>query len=119
MSMADDVVAEYRKALGDRDFDAGRRLLADDLRFQGPFDEFTNADDYLKTVRGLWTIVESIDSKHVSSSGNEVVVIYEMATKTPAGTALICEWYSVEGGKIAWIRAIFDSAPFAFLRGGQ
>ena len=117
--MADDVVAEYQKALGDGNFDAARRLLQDDLRFKGPFDEFTSADDYLKTVRGLWTIVESVDVEHVSSSGNEVVVLYEMATKTPAGTALICEWYSVEGGKIAWIRALFDSAPFAFLRGGQ
>jgi hypothetical protein len=41
-----------------------------------------------------------------------------MVTSTPAGTQLVCEWYGVRDDKIAWIRAIFDSAPFAFLRGG-
>jgi hypothetical protein len=44
------------------------------------------------------------------------VVLYDMVTNTPAGTQLVCEWYGVENGKIAWIRALFDSAPFAFLR---
>jgi SnoaL-like domain len=115
--MADDVVAEYQKALSQRNFEAARGLLKDDLRFKGPFEEFASADDYLKTVRGLWTIVDSVDLKHMSSAGNEVVILYEMATRTPAGTQLIGEWYGVEDGKIAWIRALFDSAPFAFLRG--
>jgi SnoaL-like domain len=115
--MVDDVVAQYQKALGDGNFEAARALLRDDLRFKGPFDEFTSADDYLSAVRRLWGIVESVQPRHVSSAGDEVVVLYDMATKTPAGTQLICEWYRVEGDKIASIRALFDSAPFAFLRG--
>jgi hypothetical protein len=115
--MVDDVVNAYQKALGDQNFEAARRLLKDDLRFKGPFDEFTSADEYLKTVRGLWSIVDSVELRHMSSTGNEVVVLYEMVTKTPAGTQLICEWYGVEDDKIAWIRVLFDSAPFAFLRG--
>jgi len=65
----------------------------------------------------LWSIVESVHLEHLSSAGDEVVVLYEMRTTTPAGTQLICEWYGVEDDKIAWIRALFDSAPFAFLRG--
>lgn len=117
--MVSDVVTEYHKALGDQDFEAARRLLEDDLRFKGPFEEFTSADDYLKTVRGLWTIVESIEVKHLSSAGNEVVVLYDMVTKTPAGTQLICEWYGVKDNKIAWIRVLFDSVPFGFLRHEQ
>ena len=96
----------------------GRSYLRDDLRFQGPFDSFDSADDYWKAIQGLWSIVESVDVKHTSSDGDQVVVLYDMVTKTPAGTQLVCEWYGVEGGKIAWIRAIFDSAPFAFLRAG-
>jgi hypothetical protein len=115
--MVGDVVAAYQKALGDGNFEAARALLKDDLRFKGPFEEITGADAYLKTVRGLWAIVESVEVRHVSSAGNEVVVLYDMATTTPAGTQLSCEWYGVEDDKIAWIRALFDSAPFAFLRG--
>jgi hypothetical protein len=78
--MVGDVVAAYQKALGDGNFEAARALLKDDLRFKGPFEEFANADAYLKTVRGLFGIVESVDLRHVSSAGNEVVVLYDMAT---------------------------------------
>jgi hypothetical protein len=92
-------------------------VVSVDRSSRGPFEEITGADAYLKTVRGLWAIVESVEVRHVSSAGNEVVVLYDMASTTPAGTQLICEWYGVEDDKIAWIRALFDSAPFAFLRG--
>ncbi len=117
--MGTDVVTAYKQALGAGDFEAARTTLADDLHFEGPFDTLESADDYLKAVQGLWTIVESVETKHVSSTGDQVVVLYEMVTNTPAGTQLICEWYGVEDGKIAWIRALFDSAPFAFLRSGR
>jgi len=56
---------------------------------------------------------------HRSSSGDEVVVIYDMVTSTPAGTQPVVEWLGVADGQIAWIRTIFDTAPFSFLRSGQ
>jgi hypothetical protein len=111
-----DVVAEYQTALADRDFERARALLKDDLRFSGPFEELESADDYSKAIQGLWNMVESIRTRHMSAAGDEVVVLYDMVTRTPAGTQLICEWYGVEEGKIAWIRGVFDSAPFASLR---
>lgn len=117
--MQDGPVARYREALERGDLAAARAELHDDLRFQGPFDQFERADDYAKAVAGLWQVVESVAVRHVSSSGDEVVVLYDMVTTTPAGTQLICEWYGVRDDKIAWIRAIFDSAPFAFLRAAR
>jgi hypothetical protein len=117
--MSTDVVARYQAALASGDFEIARGLLKDDLRFEGPFDTFETADDYWKAIQGLRSIVESVDVKHMSSDGDQVVVLYDMVTKTPAGTQLVCEWYGVDEGKIAWIRALFDSAPFAFLRSGS
>jgi hypothetical protein len=114
-----DVIARYHEALGAQDFDGARGLLRDDLRFTGPFESFEDAEAYLGSLRQLWGIVESIDVRHVSASGAEVVALYDMATRTPAGTQLVCEWYGVENGTIAWIRALFDTAPFAFLREGR
>ena len=116
--MSTDVVTTYIDALRKQDFDAARALLRDDLRFEGPFETLDNADAYAAAIQRLWGIVASIDVKHTSSDGDEVVVLYEMETTTPAGTQLICEWYGVDGGEIAWIRALFDTGPFAFLREG-
>jgi len=112
----EDVVAAFQKSLGDQNFEAARDLMQDDFRFKGPFEEFDSPDDYLRSLQGLFGIVERIEPKHMWSSGDQVVVLYDMVTKTPAGTQLIGEWYGIRDGKIAWIRAIFDSAPFAFLR---
>ena len=116
--MSEDVVERYQAALAKGDLDAARDLLADDLRFEGPFETFHRADDYWKAIQELRRIVESVDVRHVSSRGDQVVALYDMVTNTPAGTQLVCEWYGVEGGRIRWIRALFDSAPFAFLRAG-
>lgn len=113
-----DVVTRYHEALRTQDFDGARTLLRDDLRFAGPLESFDTADAYVAAIKKLWGIVASVDVRHVSASGDEVVAIYDMATSTPAGTQPVCEWYGVDGDTIAWIRAIFDSAPFAFLRGG-
>jgi hypothetical protein len=114
---AQDVITRYHRALHDRDFEGARALLRDDLRFTGPFESFETADGYVEAIQKLWGIVESIDVRHLSAAGSEVVALYDMATRTPAGTQLVCEWYGVDDGAIAWIRALFDTAPFAFLRG--
>jgi hypothetical protein len=114
--MARDVVGRYHEALRREDFDAARKLLSDDLRFTGPFESFERANDYIEAIRKLWGIVESMEVRHVSTSGNEVVALYDLVTRTPAGSQLVCEWYGIDGDAIAWIRAVFDSAPFAFLR---
>jgi hypothetical protein len=113
-----DVIARYHEALADRDLAGARSLLRDDVRFTGPFESFEDADAYLEAIERLWGIVEAITIRHVSADGDEVVALYDMATSTPAGTQLVCEWYGVEGDRIAWIRALFDTAPFAFLRSG-
>jgi SnoaL-like domain len=113
-----DVVTRYHEALGRRDFDGARQLLKDDLRFEGPFESFERADYYVAAIQKLFGIVESIEVRHASADGDQVVVLYDMVTRTPAGTQLVCEWFGVEGDSIAWIRAVFDTAPFGFLRGG-
>jgi SnoaL-like protein len=113
-----DVISRYHEALGKREFDVARELLKDDLRFEGPFESFDRADDYVAAIQKLFGIVESIEVRHASADGHQAVTLYDMVTTTPAGTQLVCEWYGVEGEQVAWIRAVFDTVPFAFLRGG-
>jgi ketosteroid isomerase-like protein len=44
--------------------------------------------------------------------GNDVCVIYDLVTNTPAGTAPTAEWYHVRDGKISAVRVFFDARPF-------
>lgn len=117
MASTIEVVESYRTALGRGDFGAARGLMQDDMTFQGPLDTFNTADQYLEASKRLASIILRIDVKKTFVDGNDVCVLYEMVTNTPAGTAFIAEWYQVKGGKIAALRAVFDARPFAAIFG--
>jgi len=117
MASAKEIVERYKAAMGRGDFTAARQLLHDDLLFQGPIDTFNRADEYLEASKRLANIIQRIDVKKVFAEGNDVCVLYEMVTNTPAGTAFIVEWYQVRGEKIGALRAVFDARPFAAMFG--
>lgn len=118
MASTIEVVESYRSALGKGDFGAARSLMQDTMAFQGPLDTFDTADQYLEASKRLAPIIQRIDVKKMFVDGNDVCVLYEMVTNTPAGTAFIAEWYQVRDGKIAALRAVFDARPFAAMFGG-
>ena len=117
MSSARETVDNYQAALEKGDFADARKLMQDDLTFQGPLDTFSTADQYLETRKRLAAIIQRIDLKKVFVDGDDVCVLYDMITNTPAGTAFIVEWYEVKAGKIAAIHAVFDARPFAAMFG--
>ena len=110
-STAKDVVDSYNRALASRDFAAARRLMADDLQFEGPIDKFQRADDYLKAITGLYGMVKGVEHQATIGEGDEVAVFYLL--DTPVAKAPVAEWYTVRGGKIVHLRAYFDARPFA------
>ena len=115
---AREIVESYRTALGKGDFASARNLMQDNMIFEGPLDTFNTADDYLAANKRLSSIIQRVDLKKVFVDDDDVCVLYEMVTNTPAGTAFIAEWYQVKGGKIAYMRAVFDARPFAAMFGG-
>ncbi len=114
---AREIVESYRAALGKGDFATARTLMQDNMTFQGPLDTFNTADQYLEAARRLASIIQRIDPKKAFVDGDDVCVLYDMVTNTPAGTAFIAEWYQMSGGKIAALHAVFDARPFAALFG--
>ena len=112
-----EIVESYQAALGKGDFVTARTLMQDNMTFQGPLDTFNTADQYLESLKRLASIIQRIDLKKVFVDGDDVCVLYEMVTNTPAGTAFIGEWYQVKDSKIAYVRAVFDARPFAAMFG--
>ena len=110
---AGDIVDRYRNAWETKDFSTARSHLADHLDFAGPIDTFDNADDYLEAIKGLSQIMKGTETKRVFENGDDVCVIYDLQTVTPAGDAPVAEWYHVEGDRISMIRVFFDPRPFA------
>jgi SnoaL-like domain len=115
---AREIVELYHEAWKRHDFEAVRGLLHDNLGFRGPFDTFENADDFVAAIRQLAPIVADVRLTKTFADGDDVCLLYDMVTNTPAGTQPIAEWYQVRGDRIGAIQVYFDSRPFAALRGG-
>jgi hypothetical protein len=77
------IAEEFFAAWTTGDFDTARRLLHDDVSFQGPIDAFDNAEAYLAALRGLSQIVNGAEQQHVFVDGDDVCVIYDLITSTP------------------------------------
>jgi hypothetical protein len=117
VASAEEIVKQFQSATGKKDYEAARKLLQDDLSFQGPLDTFHKADEYIEAIKRLGAIIQRVEVKKVFVDGSDVCVLYDMVTNTPAGTAFIAEWYQVRGDKIGALRVVFDARPFAALRG--
>jgi ketosteroid isomerase-like protein len=105
------VVAQFFAAFERGDLAGARRLLWDELSFKGPLDTFDNADDYIKAIGALASIVKGIQPRKVLVDGDDVATFYDMLT--PMGSAPIAEWHHVRNGKIDRIQVYFDPRPFA------
>ncbi|HEV2548915.1 MAG TPA: nuclear transport factor 2 family protein [Stellaceae bacterium] len=119
MANAGQVVQGFMGAMGKGDFAAARKYLHDDLSFRGPIDAFDKPEPYLQAIEQLHKIVERVDMKKMFVDGNDVCLLYDLVTNTPAGTSFVCEWMQVKGEKIASIRVVFDARPFAALFGAR
>ena len=113
MATAAETVQAFKHALGGGDFAAARKLLHDNLTFQGPIDTFDRPEPYLEALQKLHHIVERVDIHKMFADGDDVGLFYDMVTRTAAGTSFVAEWHRVRAGKIAAIRVVFDARPFA------
>ena len=109
---AKQVALEYIEACGRKDYDTVSQLLSPSLTFVGPGNALTGAAQYLAVLRRLGPVWKRSDVKKVFVDGDEVCVIYDFVTDTPAGAVPLVEWLRVEDGRIASVTLFFDRVTF-------
>jgi ketosteroid isomerase-like protein len=114
-----DIVQGFQQAVAKGDLDKARAFLHDNLSFRGPFDTFERPEPYLEALKRLALIIERIEPRKIFVDDDDVCVLYDMVTRSAAGTAFIVEWFQVRGERIAAIRAVFDPRPFVPLFAGR
>ena len=113
MTTTHDAVTAFYASMERRDFAAMRRVLHDDLDFQGPMASFDNADALVAMLQGLAEVTASFRPKHLFVDGEKACFVYDLITHTPMGPSPVAEYLIVRDGRIASIRAHFDAAPWA------
>jgi len=115
MTNAADIVERYFTAFYTGDGQTARHYLRDDnFSFTGPNATFDNPDSYVKMAGHVaGPLLTRVDQHKVFVDGSDVCIFYDLVIKADPGTIPIAEWYHLEEGKIAAIRLIFDTQPFA------
>lgn len=103
---------EYLGAVADKNFARLEELLAPDLKFTGPSMTRSTAADYIGALRRLSAIHVRNEPSRVFVDGDEVCLIYDFVTDTPAGALPTIEWLRFEGGRIRAINLYYDREPW-------
>lgn len=116
---AGQVLREFYDAVLRRDLAAARACLADDMVFEGLFETYRSADEYMKTFAGLLQITARLDVKKIIGDGKDAAIFFELETKAPAeATVLVAEWHQTRDGKIVHAQSAFDGRPYAAMFSG-
>jgi hypothetical protein len=111
---AKEVVMAYQNALGKQDYKAARSYMSDEhFSFKGPLASHDKPEGLLKDLEQLHHIVKRVEMGKIFVDGNDVCLLYDLITTTPATSSFTCDWYHVENEKIASIRVVFDARPYA------
>jgi len=102
----------YLEAVGNKDFKRVEELLAPDLEFNGPAMSRSTAQDFIAALRRLGAIHVRNEPTRVFVDGDDVCVIYDFVTDTPAGALPTIEWLRFEGGRIRSINLYYDRVPW-------
>jgi hypothetical protein len=106
------VAMAYIEGCARKDFDTVARLLAPDVKFEGPGNTVTGADSYLAVLQRIGLVWLRSDVKKVFTDGSDVCVVYDFVTDSAAGAVPTVEWLCVEDGRLKTVKLFFDRVSF-------
>lgn len=97
----------YIEAVGNKDFDRVAELLHPDAAFVTSGPDIHGIPAYVGALRRLAPILVRNDVHTTVVDGNDVAIVYDFVTDTPAGAVPTIEWLTTEAGRIRTSRLIF------------
>ena len=115
-----EILKKFYAAVVKKDIGAARGYLADDLVFEGLFETYRSANEYIAALTGLLQVTVRLDVKTIIAEGNDAAVFFDLETKAPAeATVLVAEWHQFRNGKITHVASAFDGRPYAAMFAGK
>ncbi|MDH5447038.1 MAG: nuclear transport factor 2 family protein [Gammaproteobacteria bacterium] len=90
-------------------------LVADDIEFNGPVQQVTGKDDFIKLNQGFFQMVTGFDIHRHTCADNTVATEATIKLKSPDGNEIafdMAEFYKIENGKIQSVKIYYDPREF-------
>jgi len=105
------VARSYFDAWSGGDFDAAMAYVDPDIECLAPAGPLRGADAFRAFMEPFSRIVTSARIVAIYGDDEQAVTIYDTATR-PVADAPGAECVRVTGGRIGWMRIVFDRLPF-------
>lgn len=114
MNDAEQLVRSYLQALGERDFELARTLLADrGFSYRSPIADFDDADRFIQSISAIGPILHELSIRRLFASEAEVMAIVDTRiTLHGYVTRSSAILFRVENGRIRAMDAIFDASEY-------
>lgn len=110
-----DVALAYHEAWTGHVVDAALRLVADDVVCDTPSGQLRGMAAYRPFLANFAPITTGYDMIATLGDAETAVLVYDLHT-VPVASGLVCECFTVRGGKICRNRLIFDRTPYSDAR---
>ena len=114
MNDAEQLVRSYLQALGERDFELARSLLADrGFSYRSPIGDFDDADRFIQSISAIGPILHELSIRRLFASEAEVMAIVDTRiTLHGYVTRSSAILFRTENGRIRAMDAIFDASEY-------
>jgi limonene-1,2-epoxide hydrolase len=106
------VALAYHEAWTSGDVEDALRHVADDVVCDAPSGQLKGMGAYRPFIANFAPRVTGFDMIAALADGETAVLVYDLHT-VAVSSALVCECFTVEDGKITHDRLIFDQTPYA------
>lgn len=108
-----ETVRAYYEARFTGDVPSAAALIGDDFLFRSPFITSDSPDGHLDGLDGLLGIIDRVELISELYGEGDATLVYDIHTVPAVGiTQRTAEHFRLQGGRIAAITLIFDSAPW-------
>src|SRR4051812_3321336 len=115
MSKPQEIVADFFRAIAERDFEQVRLCLSDGgFVSRSPVSTFDNADAFINDIARVGPILEGVQTRKMFVDGNDVCAIVDYITRMDQRQVTpVVHLMRVEGDKIASVETFFDARAYA------
>ncbi len=107
-----EIIAEYYKAMGQRDFDKLARFLAPDVQFIAPLAKLKGKEAVIESTKKFTSLFKTLTVRAKFGSSNQAMVVYDLDCPEPIGFFSSSALMTFENGLITKIELFYDARPF-------
>ncbi|KAF3362376.1 SnoaL-like domain protein [Chlamydiales bacterium STE3] len=107
-----EIIEEYYKAVGNKNFEKIEKQLHPDVEFIAPLAQMKGKEAVLEFTKKFTTLFKTLNIRAKFGANNQAMAVYDVDFPEPIGIFSSSVLMTVENGLIKKIELFYDARPF-------